>query len=53
MTGQHEKAEIDYEVAHALQPENVSVLHHLATVQEKIGGEKIYVALNNFNKYYH
>lgn len=45
-----EKAEGDYMNAVQLQPNNISALHHLGTVQEKIGGEKLSLALDNFNK---
>ena len=33
-----------------LQANNISALHHLGTVREKIGGEKLSLALENFNK---
>lgn len=33
-----------------LQPKNVSALHHLGTIREKIGGEKLELALENFNE---
>lgn len=32
-----------------LQPQNISALHHLGTIQEKIGGDKLQLALDNFN----
>lgn len=32
-----------------LQPNNISALHHLGTIREKIGGEKLDEALENFN----
>lgn len=48
--GQFENAENDYLQAVELQDNNISALHHLGTVREKIGGEKLSLALENFNK---
>ena len=33
-----------------LQPTNISALHHLGTIREKIGGDKLDLALENFKK---
>ena len=33
-----------------LQPKNISALHHLGTIREKIGGDKLELALDNFNQ---
>ena len=32
-----------------IQPQNISTLHHLGTVREKMGGDKLNQALENFN----
>jgi Flp pilus assembly protein TadD len=32
-----------------MQNNNISALHHLGTVREKLGGEKLSLALENFN----
>lgn len=34
-------AEKDYIQAVRLSPKNISALHHLATIQEKLGGDKL------------
>jgi len=44
-----EQAEQDYLRAIELQPKNISALHHLGTTREKIGGDKLDLALQNFN----
>jgi hypothetical protein len=49
--GKFAEAERNYQQALTLQPQNVNVLHYLATVQEKLGGDKLAVALENFTKY--
>lgn len=43
-------AESDYISSVELQPNNISALHHLGTVREKIGGDRLSLALENFNK---
>jgi tetratricopeptide (TPR) repeat protein len=36
-----EEAERDYILAINLQPGNISALHHLGTIREKMGGERL------------
>ena len=43
------KAEEDYLTSIQLEPHNVSALHHLGSVREKMGGDKLPLALENFN----
>jgi hypothetical protein len=45
-----EEAENDYLTAIKLQPTNIQALHHLGTVREKIGGDRLPLALENFNQ---
>jgi len=33
-----------------LQPSNVSALHHLGTIREKIGGDRLPFALRDFDE---
>ena len=33
----------------SIQPDNITAIHHLGTVREKIGGERLPLALQNFN----
>ena len=33
-----------------MQPKNVSALHHLGTIREKMGGDRLSLALENFNE---
>lgn len=44
------EAELNYERALKIQPDNLNALHYLATAQEKIGGNKLEVAYENFSK---
>lgn len=44
------EAETDYLMAIKLQPNNVQAIHHLGTVREKIGGDRLQLALENFNR---
>ena len=44
------EAEKDYLMAIKLQPNNVQAIHHLGTVREKIGGDRLELALTNFNR---
>jgi len=44
--GKLAEAERNYQQALTLQPHNVNVLHYLATVQEKLGGDKLAHALD-------
>ena len=48
--GKYEEAEKDYIEAVKMQNQNISALHHLGTIREKIGGEKLSLALENFNQ---
>ena len=32
-----------------MQAQNISALHHLGTIREKIGGDRLGIALENFN----
>jgi hypothetical protein len=43
--GKYELSEADYLSAVNLQPNNTSALHHLATVREKMGGDRLDLAL--------
>lgn len=45
-----EEAEQDYLSAIKLQPKNISALHHLGTIREKMGGNRLSLALENFNE---
>jgi tetratricopeptide (TPR) repeat protein len=47
--GNFEEAEKDYIEAVKMQSENISALHHLGTIREKIGGDRLSLALENFN----
>lgn len=47
--GNFEEAEKDYIEAVKMQAENISALHHLGTIREKIGGDRLSLALENFN----
>lgn len=40
---------MDYVSAVTIQPDNVTAIHHLGTVREKLGGDKLPFALQNFN----
>lgn len=42
-------SEDDYKRALVLQPDNVAALHHLGTIREKIGGDRLPLALQDFN----
>jgi len=42
-------SEEDYKRALLLQPDNVAALHHLGTIREKIGGDRLPMALQDFN----
>lgn len=44
------QAEEDYVQACLLQANNISALHHLGTIREKIGGDRLPLALQDFNK---
>jgi len=33
-----------------MQSQNISALHHLGTIREKIGGDRLSMALENFNE---
>lgn len=33
-----------------LQPSNIQAIHHLGTIREKIGGDRLPMALENFNQ---
>ena len=48
--GKYEQSEADYKSSVDLQPKNISALHHLGTIREKIGGEKLDLALENFDE---
>lgn len=48
--GKEDLAEKDYKKAVALNPNNLSALHHLATIQERLGGNRLEQALDNFSK---
>lgn len=47
--GNFDWSEIDYISAVSIQSDNISAIHHLGTVWEKIGGDKLSLALQNFN----
>jgi tetratricopeptide (TPR) repeat protein len=34
----------------SLQPTNISALHHLGTIREKLGGDRLSLALDSFNE---
>ena len=42
-------SEEDYKRALLLQPDNVAALHHLGTIREKIGGDRLPIALQDFS----
>jgi hypothetical protein len=42
-------SEEDYKRALLLQPDNVAALHHLGTIREKIGGDRLPMALQDFS----
>ena len=42
-------SEEDYKQALLLQPDNVAALHHLGTIREKIGGDRLPMALHDFS----
>ena len=44
------KAEKDLLECCKIEPSNINVFHHLAGIQEKIGGDKLLISLDNFNK---
>jgi len=44
------KAEKDLMDCCSLEPNNLNVFHHLAGIQEKLGGDKLQCALENFSK---
>ena len=46
-----EKAEGDYKLALELNESSISALHHLATVREKMGGDKLLLSILNFDRY--
>ena len=48
--GQLDEAENDYLEAVKMQSSNISALHHLGTIREKMGGDKLELALENFNQ---
>ena len=50
--GKLNEAEQSYENSLKIQPNNLNALHYLASVQEKLGGDKLELALKNFSKYY-
>jgi tetratricopeptide (TPR) repeat protein len=45
-----QQAEQDYLQALKLQPKNINALHHLGTLMDKIGGDKLYKALDYFHQ---
>lgn len=47
--GNLEESEKDYDAAIKIQPNNISALHHLGTVREKLGGDYLALALDSFN----
>lgn len=34
----------------SLQPRNISAIHHLGTIREKMGGDRLEMAMENFNE---
>ena len=48
--GKYEEAEQDFLEALNQEPNNINVIQHLGSVREKLGGDKLQMALNNFNK---
>lgn len=48
--GKYNEAEQCYEQSLRIQPSNLNALHYLASVQEKLGGDKLEVAFQNFSK---
>jgi len=48
--GNQRAAETDYLDALELQPNNINALHHLGTLREKMGGDRLQLAMDNFNQ---